>query len=392
MTTLEQDSIKQRFDSLLQTIQIKSTEIDSAKLFGVWKEVLPKLYKELCVAAVTDFTNFTSSENTMFSEPQKFSMISLQNDNLEIIISILDNIINTICKTSAIHEFISYILRDLEIEKKIQYLICIKDSLETLPLMKTWKASFDSPIIFPEIFKFFEKHQEEFYIISIPPTILQEKISWSLIVHEIGHIVIDYYNLVEKIYPEYPVESSHLPEGKNYFHSMEYISDYIANKYSGRVFYDCIYQYGIGKKIRPEGTHPSWEARLHFLQEKISVNENKKITIIPPENHTGIPKLNEIVTRTDTLTFDKIASVYVKNTDELKNIIKTLEEKIPYTDSPIYLLNAFNENRDNIITTLLKNDKTKKETRTTLISKIEELIEDSIRISNMKRSFKIMVD
>lgn len=380
-------------------MEIKANEINSSKLIGVWNTQFPDLFRELFDNIKKDLDNL---DNMIKTNDQKLRIIERLNPNLDVIVSLHDVITNTICKNTALHEFVSYILRDLGLAKKIPYLICVKDSLETFPIITTLKSVFVGEDTFPHVNDLLDlysydvkdddgtdKRLHNFYIIFIPPSILQRKVYWSLIVHEIGHIVTDYYNLIEPFHPAVPPAYAELSIGRSYFHSREYISDYIANNYLGPVFYESLYEYVYHFKIKPRGTHPSWEARLYFLQERLPINEKKIVATIPPENHTTIDKIGDMVLATLSSAFSPTGSIYTLDNKKLDDAKKSLEQMMPVIDSPRITLNAYKKYRIEILSHInsLKKDK---ESTAVLENKVGHIIEDSIRLSNMQRTFKIM--
>ena len=206
--------------------------------------------------------------------------------------------------------------------------------------------------------------------------------------------MIDYYGLVEHFHDEVPKEflkfsSGLFQKALNFFHSREYISDYIANMYFGPVFYESLYEYVYVNQIKRGGTHPPWESRLFFLQTKVPSNKEKRVSSPDSkENHTITEKLDDMVLLTIESVFHKKSSIYKEVDTELSKAAHDLQNLLLYVESPRTTLNAYHEHHDDIMNYLKKRG----DTPTILENKLGLIIEDSIRLSNMRKTFRLMVD
>jgi len=383
----ELSSVRKRFDSNLNTFETKVNSLTATKLFGVWSEELPKLMKEILDSFKIDLREnvFTSSEDDIKD------ILSTLNHRLDALASLLETTLNTLCKNSSVHEFISSILRDLEVQEKVPYLICTGHSFETVQIITSCEVYFKGPL-YPNVNKTLKNYQEkfdDFSIISIPPTVLENKKYWSLIMHEIGHILNEIHELTEN--HNVRVEPSPFNQAfRNYYHGREFISDYIANLYCGPVYYESLSEYLSELDVIPENwvlTHPIKEARLFFLQEELGtlVNNPTEIQATPiTSNHTLVENLDKIIRDTNDIVFEKEDTKYHEDVDELKKVAEHLKTLIPYIGPPRILLNGYAKHRSEIIETI------KKETNqdpVEISNNVGKIIEDSIRLTNMKRTF-----
>jgi hypothetical protein len=304
-----------RLESILQTMRNKVEEIKGVKLFGIWSKEFPDLYENIVDRIEQDI-----NENVLIlPEPQKCRTIENFNPLLEDILGMVDNIVNTICKNSAVHELVSYILRDLCLEKEIRYLICIGSSLATLPLIENLLDILYGDAFFHKLKEFLQSYEQKYFgfnIIFIPSLVLQKKFYWSLIAHELGHILNNRHNLVEdhNRKMELPQHRELTNEEKNYYHGMEYVCDFIANAYFGPVYYEALYEYVYVNKIFMGRSHPVWQARLFFLQKLLpEINAGKNIvTNNPPELFTDIANICEIIESCKTKVYSKPTNYYKK--------------------------------------------------------------------------------
>src|SRR5438132_7642002 len=233
-----------RLETILQTMDNKVDEINALKLFGIWGKEFPPLFENIINRIEEDI-----NENVLIlPDRQKFRTIEKFNPLLEDLLALVDSIVNTICKNSAIHELVSYILRDLGLERDVRYLICIGPSLATLPLIENLRDILYGDAHFAKLNTYLEKYERDysgFNIIFIPSLVLQKKFYWSLIAHELGHIVNNRHNLVgahnQKL--ELPQNRELTEKEKDYYHGIEYVCDYIANAYFGPIYYETLYEY-----------------------------------------------------------------------------------------------------------------------------------------------------
>jgi len=384
----ELSSIRKRFESNLNTFETKVNSLTTNKLFGVWSEELPKLMKSILDSFKIDLQEnvFTSSDDDMKE------ILATLNHRLDSLASLIETTLNTLCKNSSMHEFISSILRDLEVQEKAPYLICVRHSLETVQIITSCALYFKGPL-YPHVNETLTNYQEkfdDFSIIFIPPTVLENKKYWSLIMHEIGHILNEIHRLTVNYNERVERPSPFNQDFRNYYHGREFISDYIANLYCGPVYYESLSEYLSELDVLPaewELTHPIKEARLFFLQKVLGtlVNNPTEIKTMPTiSNHTLVENLDKIINDTNDIVFEKQETKYHEDVDELKKVAEHLKILIPYIGPPRILLNGYAKHYSEIIETIQKETK---QDPIEISNNVGKIIEDSIRLTNMKRTF-----
>lgn len=237
--------------------------------------------------------------------------------------------------------------------------------------------------------KILDKYKHDFYIIYIPSFIIENKLYWPAIIHEIGHIVIDRYNIVQKFYREVPITEYNTSAGINYFHSLEYIADYIANKYIGPIYYEICYILLYVVRAIIGSTHPPRESRLFFLKDKLpSLNINKSEQEPSHINHRTIGKIDEMIKIADEILSNK----YINNEEEIEKVKHDLVSMIPPITEPSILLNVYWSNKEQILDKLTTNniDTNINKYKQQLERELDIIIEDSIRLTNIKRTFEKM--
>ena len=102
--------------------------------------------------------------------------------------------------------------------------------------------------------------------------------------------------IVTSFYPEVRIDEADTLRGRRYFHSREYVSDFIANSYAGPAFYDIAHELLYEYNIWTGGTHPSYDSRLDFLTTNLP-NINKGKSILGAANHSyrQIPDIDRII-------------------------------------------------------------------------------------------------
>lgn len=387
MSVQDLPSIRKRFDSTLAILETKINSLTTTNLFGIWSEELPPLLDEILKSFKIDLqTNVFTSE-----EEDILSILPTLNHRLDAFSSLIETIKNTLCKNTAIHEYISWILREFDVEKEVPYLICVKHSLETVQVIDSCILYFKGPL-YPETNKTLLNFREKFYdysVISIPPSVLENKKYWSLIVHEIGHILNEINNLTENYNERVERLSTFNKQYQNYYHGREFISDYIANLFFGPIYYESLNEYLSELDIPKdqEFTHPFKDARLFFLQETLDGKiDNPKIIQEEPaqNNYKMVENIDKIICDTDEIVFEKEITKYSENNDEIQNATNHLKSLIPYIGSPRILLNAYSKHHSDIVNAV--KEKTKQEEKE-CSNNIAIIIEDSIRLTNMEKTF-----
>jgi len=384
------DALKNKFESVSHVLETKAADLNSSKLFGLWENEFPVLIKGIVKALGRD----VKKEIYPLSEEDMADVFSSLNHRLDSLVSLIESTMNTICRNSAIHEFISYSLRDLGFSKKIPYLLCIKPSMETISITSNCETYFSGPL-YPTTNEFLRKYKKRlsgFWIINLPPSVLENKPYWSLLIHEIGHILNESLKLVEN-YNDKETNSGFTQKFRNYNHGREFISDYIANTYCGPVFYKSLYEH-LGRYGVLHGNvneHPRTDARFFFMQEKLKgiIDNPKKIKKDPKiDHHDMVENLDKIITDTRKKIFKNKKSVYKKVDSEINKAIKQLEHLVPFLGEPTILLNAYSEKENEILKEIEQRDKEMDIVQ--VQNKVGRIIEDSIRLKNMKRTFEIM--
>jgi len=382
---------RKRFDSVFNTFETKINELNSRQLFGIWGEEFTTLLKDILQSFKIDL-----KDNVLASTDEDIeNILPTLNHRIDSLTSLLEITLNTLCKNSSVHEFVSWILRDMEVAKDTPYLLCVRQSLETVAIITSCKLYFKGPL-YPNINETINKYQEkfpDFSIIFIPPSVIENKKYWSLILHEIGHILNDRYLLTEEFNERVEQPSPFNDKFRNYYHGREFISDYIANLYCGPVFYDSLNEYLGEMDVIPkdwEYTHPFRDARLFFLEDVLGdIVGNPKIINTKParDNYELVENLDKMISKTKEIIFENEAVKYHENLQELTKSTAELKTLTPYVGSPRILLNGYSKNFQDILSSI------KKETNQDnleIINNIGRIIEDSIRLTNMKRTFDIM--
>ena len=372
-------------------MKVKRTEIQSSKIFGAWGHASGKTFADILDKLTIDV------EQTIMQLPEvaKAEFLESVNEVLEDFLSSIDTIVSSVCRNTAIHELTSYILRDIALEEKVRYLICIGSSLSTLFLIN-WcrRYLFDRPTLFPKTWQFLDLYIKESFdlpILFVPSWIIEEKRYWSAIAHEIGHIIEKRFKIVETFHEEVSYDDRDTPEGRNYFHSREYVSDYFANAYFGPIYYEVAYVILHVYKIRLNETHPPYDARLYMLQNELKdVNRGRhKVEEKPSLMYSDIPKIDAILNNTRTLLVNNCAYYDEgKIRVNLKMAVDSLESELVYIGSPRVLLNGYWEKRDRIAAAIRRRHRDADQMEIEKI--IGNLIGDSIRLTNMKRTYEIM--
>lgn len=133
-------------ESISHAIQNKREEIGRTKLVGKYKNDLISLINDLLTALNNDLNTylipFFSSIYQKTNKKEKLLMIMEgTKHNLEEILDLVEYIINNNCKNIAIHEFVSYTMRDLNLE--VPYAICTHRELATENLIESFKKRLD---------------------------------------------------------------------------------------------------------------------------------------------------------------------------------------------------------------------------------------------------------
>lgn len=389
-----------RLKSILETIHYKIDELQNVKLFGVWKKDFKDFYKDIFEAIASDINKLLNNSERI-EHGTKTGMLRDYCVKLEVVIFEFDKIINSESKHSPLHEFVSYIMRELKQSEKIHYLICSGSILYTIKLIEFLKFKLYG-VYFANLHSILEKYRtkyNDFFIIYIPPLIVTTKPYWSVIAHETGHMIIDIHDLVGPTYKKVTSKTKiNTPEFRNYWNSIEYVSDFIANACMGPVFYDILFELLYTLNIQLIGTHPPWDSRLNFLKTQLTdINKDNKIEsqyqnqIDNPEApYTNIQKIDEIISRTKQKVFEaEKVTFYSKNEAELDKASKNLSELTPYIGPPNVLLNSYWQNKNTVI------DNVKKILDETNYKNTEKqvglIVEESIRLTNMQETFCRMV-
>jgi len=378
-----------RLQSILRTMKTTKDRISSRRIFGIWNKEASELFEQMLDSLSAD------ARTRIAALPPEAKQDALQTVNplLEDFLSLVDTVRNNICENSPVHELISYVLRDLNLSDKIRYLVCLGGSLSTFFLVKGW-LKWAGWALFPSTREFLEKYQRlntDFFVFFIPPVVLEDRAYWVAIGHEIGHVIEHLHSLVESIYPEVRVEDSDTPEGMDYFHSREYVSDYIANGYFGPIYYDVAYELLYVLKIRLYGTHPPYDARLYFLQkelEDVNVGRNK-IQQPPSSQYTSILKLGQIISGAKNL-LTTASCYYSANSDDAASAVENLKLGLPYIGAPRTVLNAYWEKRSEVLAALSEIMKERGRDPAQVQALAGSIIGDSIRLTNMQRTFQVM--
>lgn len=388
MSAQDLTAIRKRFDSNLTTLETKINSLTTKKLFGIWSDEFPNLLNQILEAFKIDLeTNVFTSE-----EEDIVSILPTLNHRLDALASLIETVENTLCKNTAVHEFVSWILRELDVETKIPYLICNRQSLETIQIVGTCKLYFKGPLYSKvnEILDAYKDTYDDYSILFIPPGVLENKKYWSLIAHEIGHILNEISCLTENHNKRIERRSQFNQKFRNYYHSREFISDYIANLFFGPVYYESLNEYLNELDVQPgdgEFTHPFKDARLFFLQDVLDGKISNPIIVASEparDSYKIVENLTAIICDTNDIVFESQITKYTEDPEEIANATEHLKSLIPYIGSPRILLNAYSKHYSEIITAI--KEKTKQDDKE-IQDNVATIIEDSIRLTNMKKTF-----
>jgi hypothetical protein len=392
-----------KIEASLLAVDAKIDEVDSAILFGIWKDKLVELYSNLLKAIRADLRIFLSealrrTNNPLLEETiPDFVLLSEEvNNAIDGVLHHIDNTINTTYRLSPMHEYISYVLRDLELSDNVRYYICTDEALATKPIVKYWTAIFREFAFFDSTRAFLSQYVRDyrgFFIITIPPLVVQKKEYWPAIVHELGHIILEYFSIIENHYDYWPISLLRTGQGQEYYHSREHASDYIANAYSGPCILEILREYLFSPIVMVGEEHPPWDARLFYLQDVLSPLNKGRVMVerTPHSPHTSLKKLPDIIKEVGATLNDNL--FFKDNPVQAAKVVQCLKNGIPFIGPPPILLNEYVLHKHEILAEVKRTLGAKGINREfiEIERNVGSLIEDSIRMTNMERTFKIMV-
>jgi hypothetical protein len=374
-------------------MKLKSLEIQSSRFFGNWHRVASTTFGKILDSLSSDI-NDPIMQLPVAAREEALPTI---NPMLERLLAQLHTVTNNVCREAGIHELVSYFLRDLGIERDTHYLICVGPSLSTLFFIDWCKQIFVWPEenLFPKTHAYLEGYEKsessfDLPIIFVPSVVIEDRRYWSAIGHELGHVIERRHSMVEDIHKAVEVDDCGTPEGRNYFHSREYVSDYIANAYFGPIYYEVAYVLLHVYEIRMDDFHPPYDARLYMMQNELKdINRGKRRVRDPSMKYTDIPQIQTIIGKArKVLSHPKHSASYNGKVlkKEMTRAVDSLKDELPYIGSPQALLNGYWDHRSEVIAAL----RAKKRKDPTDYA--NRLIADSIRLTNMKRTFDIMCE
>jgi hypothetical protein len=386
-----------RIRSYFSLLKTTKEEVEQTKILGSGEN----RFKNFASKLIDDLLIELQEHITLIEEIEELDAKSTLSENihrsLEAFLNWVDLILRH-CNAVGIemHQFVSYILRDLDVND-MDYLLLSGPELSEASLSEGLSKLFIG--LFQRAYDRIANEFPSFCILFIPQSLLKNPVNWPLCVHEIGHMIENQkLKIVENFYPrpEFGPVSTRImynTQALKYWYSKEFQADYFATAYFGPIFPNQLIDNYFTKEVFILPTHPSWEERIKVIVEALRTMEleqsaetllNKSRSISP--TLPMIPKgsfehLDEILLQTRRLLEIK-RSIYKTDEKNLKNSREALTEFIPYTDDVKALLNVAGEVKKN----LLENAKSQQE-KERIEENFDSLIEDSIRLSYLKRIF-----
>ncbi len=286
--------------------------------------------------------------------------------------------------------FVRNVLNSLQ-QGDIKFVIISGPELGTANLSDALKASFVD--IFDKIVNFLNTKFPFYWIINVPPSLASTPLNWSLIIHEVGHILEKQKWQIVKNYYGYPTpwtsSSQPLVEGDvKSRYSQEFQADFIAVSCFGPAYALKLLALYYTREISISPTHPAWIERFALMAEQLEkmgfstqavklnqVNEGEKSLI----SRDRIEQLQTILSETEAklkqtgygFTCEPTATERAKN---------RLNQFTSYTDDIRTLLCAADEALSSLLNSISDTDK-----KSDVESDFNYLIADSIRLSYIKQ-------
>lgn len=384
-----------RIRSYFSLLRATKEEVEQIKIPGLGEKRFKHMVYQLVDDLIIDLKEHVSTIEELEDVDTKSELSESIHRSLEAFLNWIDVILRHCNAVSLeLHEFVSYILKDLNLEN-IDYLLLSGSELSEASLSEGLSKLFIA--LFEKARDRITREFPSFCIIFIPQSLLKNPINWSLCVHEIGHMVEnERLRIVENFYPrpEFSPVSTRImynSEALKHWYSKEFQADFFAQSYCGPIFTSQLVDNFFTKEIFILPTHPSWEERTRALAEELRkmkledfarrlMERAKELPHSDPLiKREALEHLSTIIDKTKNFLLENNSIYEIKN-EKLESVRESLENFVPYTDDVKVLLNVAEE----VKRTLLDSTKGLKRKEKIEIE-FDNLIEDSIRLSNLKR-------
>jgi len=286
--------------------------------------------------------------------------------------------------------FVRCVLHSLK-QSDIKLVLISGASLGTINLSDGLKKLFAR--LFSDVGHFIDARFPFYWIIYVPPSLAGMPLNWSLITHEIGHMLEKQKWQVVKKYYGYPALeiSSRQPfiesDVKSRY-AQEFQADYVAVSCFGPAYALKLLAVYYTREIVVSPTHPAWRERFAMIAERLEktgfssqaaslkqVGGGEKSLI----SRDGLEHLHTILSETEA-KLNETESVFMHEPVGTERAKNRLRQFAPYTDDVRTLLCAADEALSILLSSVSNSDKS---------SDIERdfnyLIADSIRLSYIKQ-------
>ena len=386
-----------RIRSYFSLLRVTKEEVEQTKIPGPGE----KKFKEFVSGLINDLLMELQEHIAIIGEIEDLDTKSTLSENihrsLEAFLNWVDLILRHCSAVSMeMHEFVSYILKDIDVSD-MNYLLLSGPELSEASLSEGLSKLLIA--LFPRSCDRITREFPSFCILFIPQSLLKNPVNWPLCVHEIGHMIENQkLKIIESFYPrpEYSPVSTRIiynTEALKYWYSKEFQADYFATAYFGPIFPSELIDNYFTREVFILPTHPSWEERIRAMVEElrtmgleqsaeIILKRSRSISFVRPMiPKNSLEHLEEILEKTRAVLENK-RSIYKICKNRLENARKALREFIPYTEDVKTLLNVAGEVQKKLLDEADSLEKKEK-----IEEHFNRLIKDSIRLSNLKRTF-----
>jgi hypothetical protein len=309
------------------------------------KETINRLVKEIETAA-KEIREMDSLENeTMRSMTLTTSLEKFMNFLDTVIIPSKDMPVQ-------FFQLMEMICRDMSPDSRIPFLIWRFHELAVVSINKQMSRLLEP---FVDTCTYLDEEPKCWFLL-VPPSILEDPLSWTLACHEVAHILeLTWIKAVEQVYGPLPDGiSEDDPRLVEQNHGREYQADFVASYFIGPSFMVEIMLYYYNREMHLSASHPSWEERIKALKDlglpqHPSVDTFRDLIrehlpqVKDHDKRISIPytqvKVDEIIKET-TKRINGRVTPFDCSTTQLRNAIDRLGAFLPYSEDYRCLLNA----------------------------------------------------
>lgn len=248
--------------------------------------------------------------------------------------------------------------------------------------------------LFARVLTYVDSQFPFYWIIYVPPSLVRAPLSWSLIGHELGHVLEKQeWEIVNRYYP-YPAVSS--PTRQPYVESdvksryaQEFQADLVAVSYFGPIFAHRLLAIYYTRELLISPTHPSWSERFAAMAEKLEeMGFSAEATNLrqvggeeaPLISRERLEHLGDIFSETARI-LNEASCTYTRDTIKEKKAKNRLGRFALYTDDTRTLLNV----AGGVLEGILQSTSDPAEKRE-VESDFDYLLLDSIRLTYIKQT------